>query len=650
MLGNKRNKPDSEKKKHGIIILDAIKNYKNKKIEEYTKRNESFNYKDFLKNQYDIHNDSQREYLMNAITTDHITEFENHYKKYQFVLDIETRKELQNLYNQKKINKESIPDIIKKNFLPQDLPSIKTLLTKVLVSINELDPEEKELSKLIINSFSQNHIYFIDSFNYLIPTRYSEKNSYKYNKLLFDIAFYFLPYKGIFSTINIINEEIISEKLKMFKELDKFIQNINSITNDDEFINKCDYLFNCLEIIMTVPENKRNKMLFHNIINMCLPFSLEIAKNLLNKIRKNSDILVNDIPLLKFDIEKLNENSYITLKDSKKSFKVKANGINWYLDEYLMYYFSTDEFILCFSYNSCLDKNYIMDNTIYPCYKNLFKLMIKSNIIKEAMMQDEEAKQFDYPFQNDEIFEECCETIHYLPIPAFSVYGLTDKNSYNIYINPIISTLDFQNILTSFDNKLKTQSHEFKHATRIYYHLFNNKIKICTPKPYNKIINDDNLKKLKEKIDIVKDAFKVKNNKPYPKLNNLDYGDIFELNLFGITCSQFYLSSCILCLKENTWTNIEKNNKFFEDYIKSIKSDYIKIIKNNQNFPFISSIMNYFSIISGNIYYNELSLKSLCKTKESNENEQDDKNTYENICSIIEKTSHYYFKNYIDLI
>ena len=114
MLGNKRNKPDSEKKKslskekpeksntNGIIILDAIKNYKNKKIEEYTKRNESFNYKDFLKNQYDIHNDSQREYLMNAITTDHITEFENHYKKYQFVLDIETRKELQNLYNQKK--------------------------------------------------------------------------------------------------------------------------------------------------------------------------------------------------------------------------------------------------------------------------------------------------------------------------------------------------------------------------------------------------------------------------------------------------------------------------------------------------------------------------------------------------------------------
>ena len=44
----------------------------------------------------------------------------------------------------------------------------------------------------------------------------------------------------------------------MFKELDKFIQNINSITNDDEFINKCDYLFtNCLEIIMTVPEKKK---------------------------------------------------------------------------------------------------------------------------------------------------------------------------------------------------------------------------------------------------------------------------------------------------------------------------------------------------------------------------------------------------------
>ena len=137
------------------------------------------------------------------------------------------------------------------------MPSIKTLLTKVLVSINELDPEEKELSKLIINSFS-----LIDSFDYLIPTRYSEKNSYKYNKLLFDIAFYFLPYKGIFSTINIINEEIISEKLKMFKELDKFIQNINSITNDDEFINKCDYLFNCLEIIMTVPGKKEIKCSF----------------------------------------------------------------------------------------------------------------------------------------------------------------------------------------------------------------------------------------------------------------------------------------------------------------------------------------------------------------------------------------------------
>ena len=48
----------------------------------------------------------------------------------------------------------------------------------------------------------------------------------------------------------------------MFKELDKFIQNINSITNDDEFINKCDYLFNCLEIIMTVPGKKEIKCSF----------------------------------------------------------------------------------------------------------------------------------------------------------------------------------------------------------------------------------------------------------------------------------------------------------------------------------------------------------------------------------------------------
>ena len=90
---------------------------------------------------------------------------------------------------------------------------------------------------------------------------------------------------------------------------------------------------------------------------------------------------------------------------------------------------------------------------------------------------------------------------------------------------------------------------------------------------------------MKEKIDIVKDAFKVKNNKPYPKLNNLDYGDIFELNLFGITCSQFYLSSCILCLKENTSYCITCKNEFSLSEDETTKICY-EVEKTDERFNF----------------------------------------------------------------
>ena len=79
--------------------------------------------------------------------------------------------------------------------------------------------------------------------------------------------------------------------------------------------------------------------------------------------------------------------------------------------------------MVCFVFKTSLNKNYIKLKEIDNKFKNLFKNVIQSKTIKESMLKDYEAKQLDYPFDDDEILDECEESIFYVPFPVPGFYG-----------------------------------------------------------------------------------------------------------------------------------------------------------------------------------------------------------------------------------
>ena len=373
-----------------------------------------------------------------------------------------------------------------------------------------------------------------------------------------------------------------------------------------------------------------------NVLNMCLPFELNFAKE---KVQEMKDfniegILINEKRLETINIEGFNEDSLITLKKKKKEITVKAKEINWYIGKNLIDFFSSDNYMLCFRYKTCLLKNYIKNDSIYDKFINLLNKMIQSEIIKNAMIKDSQAAIFEYPFSNEDIRAECQNAIKYVPFPTSAVYGFTDKYSFNIYIYSNISTNSLQNIFSEYDNILRTHCHEYKHLTGIYYHLFNKIITIHTPKTNSKLTSQEIIQKKKK--DII-EAYNFRQTN-YNEIKELDYGDIFEQFWVSNKYSKFFLANSYFCLKESTWEmNIEE---FDSNFIKNIKTINIRIVKNEKSIPFITSVLNLFKIKVNKIFLNEMTKKNASK---DNKNDENDSDVYENSYINKEIISHYNF-------
>ena len=564
----------------------------------------------FVQEKYDIHNDSQKLY-MEYLIENNKKEFIAHYSKYQFVLNLETRKEIQNKI---KDDKELIEILmIKNNIIPDDCISLRNILMNILKNISNVQPHKETIDIDLKKIFIDNHVYFTLPFDYLIPTKYSDNHEYKYNKLMLDVIHFLFPYEQILEAQNFnpVQKDSIYEKISLFRAIPLFL-NKSILLNDNEFINRCDYIFNLFDIFFQVDPEQRNYLLLKQIITVCIPFDINNAKDQLKKLKDEQYFLpgldINGSSLELFDPENLKEDSNITLKNKAgtKQITVKAKEINWYLGSDLLYYFNTNEFMICFTYETLLNKNYIKMNPINPTFTELFKKMIKSEVIKDAIIKDSEASQFEYLFSNDNIINECIESIYYVPFPVTGLYGFTDKNSFKTYIYSNLKVNSITSTLTEYDNIFKTKIHEFKHISRIYYHLFNNHISLSTPKTNKKrrdlISNNSDFMKTKEKQ--IKEAFEYKGI-TYKELDEMDYGDIFEMFFVGNKSSSFLLANSFFFLKEKSWDL--KPKKFMDKYIESIKEKTITIKRYDGN-HFINSVLNYFNFKSDK-YYNQSTTK-----------------------------------------
>lgn len=98
---------------------------------------------------------------------------------------------------------------------------------------------------------------------------------------------------------------------------------------------------------------------------------------------------------------------------------------------------------------------------------------------------------------------------------------------------------------------------------------------------------------------------KVNYNIRYKELDEMDYGDIFEIFFVGDKSSSFFLANSFFFLKEKSWDLAPKI--FMKNYKDFIKKETITIQRYEDN-HFINSVLNYFSFKS-DTYYNESTTK-----------------------------------------
>ena len=162
---------------------------------------------------------------------------------------------------------------------------------------------------------------------------------------------------------------------------------------------------------------------------------------------------------------------------------------------------------------------------------------MKSETMKQAMNIDKEAKQFEYPFDNDSILNEVEKNFYMVPLPATNYFGISDRVDYSIYLNSIINTSSYDKIFIDIDSITKSKCHEIKHIYRIYMNIYNPEIGLKTPEiKYKKLetneLTKDSYNLFKKKEEIISEIYSSKRVRN-TEIDELDYGDVLEFAING---------------------------------------------------------------------------------------------------------------------
>ena len=609
---------DIKIKDENKIQVESIKNYLIKKNEEWNKESftESFDIKSFISS-YETHNLAQETYMKKLLNKEDKTDFIEHYSLYQFVLTVKQRIIMQDLF---KNNKDIMSnEQIKYNILNENIITIKDIFIKILDSLLSLDYDslDKNLNSLK-DCFRKNGVFINFVFKYNIPTKFGHKD-YKYNKLINDLEILFLGEEEINNKeYDDIKIEEIKKRLKFFHLLKQFISKISLFNSDDDIIDTCEYLFVCFKITFEKDQNI-DELLLNQIIKTCMPYEEIIAKQKIEELKVCSlvNIIINGYKIIDFKIEQLKSDLLVEIESENKKIKVRVDEINWNINDFQLY-FRSDYFMLCFRYKALEKINYIyLNENIHKNYIIYFNKVINSEILKDYMNKDNESDQLVYPFSKEEIIKEIEDNIHLVPLPSYHFSSITDKASFNIYINSIIKTGNLKKVITDYDYFTKTKIHEYKHIYRIYMNLYKKGININTPiilktqshKHLLKSKYSEEYKQAMIKMDVIK---KINISKDESK--EFDYDDLLEYIINVEKINKLFIYNCIFCLKEKTWEKEEYNN-FLKSYFSSINKDKFNFTK-KKNANLINSIIDFFKFPTDLIYVNTFENKSCFPLKE----------------------------------
>ena len=621
------------------IIIEPLFDFVNKKKEEWNKNrnDENFQAEEFAKS-IPIIPDFNYEFLKKMLNED-LDKFIQYYEYLQFTLTASERQEFQD-----KIEGKCDLPIIKNNFIPKSIKDIKEVFVKLCNSIIKINCLIKDFPETLKKTFLDNSVYSENNFNFPFPVRYGNREL-NINKLIFEVVDFFYPETPMNVKMKKKDIELNLDKLMVFKEFRPIFEKIELYDNDDELIKVLNYLFNSIFVYFDSDTKKRDYNLFISIILCCLPFDIKEAKKFFFNLRERvyeGKVFIDDKDLKEYDIENIKPESKVKL--GEKIIDVSLKDINCYLEPlYFLQCLKGDEFTICFRFPKLAEMNYLYINkNIRKSYQDLSRLIMKSQIMKQAMNIDNEAKTFKYPFDNDLIFNEVEQNTFLVPLPAHNYFGISDRAFFAVYINCFINNSStFENLFMDIDSVTKSKCHEYKHIYRIYMSRYNPNIVLKTPKISYDTLGTNQLTKnkinfFKKKEEIISEIYKSKCVQNY-QVDKLDYGDILEMAICGKKQNVFFLYNSLFCLTENAW----KMNK--EDFmIKYFETCFKKsfIFRKNKENKFINEVIKYFKIKTGSNLANSVGSNKSSAKGESNDS-IDTKNYIQNSYRYIPKSSHF---------
>ena len=305
---------------------------KNKKLIEVTPISEFFNKKiEYWKNEKindlkDLENfcesikifDESNYKLLDELVNKNDQLFSKYYTTYQFTLNLKQRLLIQN-----KMKDLSIyPQMIRNNIINKSLTSIRQLYLDLCDKIININIKDKAFIETLLNDIMKLGIFIENKIEFKFPVRFGNIEI-KFNKLIIE-TLYFIFQTKMDDIKTLDNDEItkIGCKVFQFRHLKTFFEK-SSKYDDKELIDVCDYIINCYYILFEVDEEQRDYEKLKKIINCCLPFELEVAKEKIKEFEElgtcGFGISINGQQSSEFNV--LNLSSELDIKFTSKKKK-----------------------------------------------------------------------------------------------------------------------------------------------------------------------------------------------------------------------------------------------------------------------------------------------------------------------------------------
>ena len=347
------------------------------------------------------------------------------------------------------------------------------------------------------------------------------------------------PEKSYFSNTKKNDKNAFCIKVSIIEIFNKNIKELITTKDDNKVLERINFIIDCFLFF-----KKNNQWLLEKYSN-CLHIN--------NNDPKNQE----------------NPNNY-ALKNLDYVFK--------YLDYNLF-----DNNAKYFLFPELLEKNIIQkDNELFTSFKKLLKHIYNSKIIKDIYYLTPEFKEFIYPFDDEDIFEELFEMTTFLPFPNEVLFGCTIKELPEILITANLKELsnyNFSRFASQVAQILNTCIHEqLKHYMKVL--IFYNSFRFGISKRIN-----SNLLEIDEERKLINSILYKINN--IHNLVPLDGGEKAEIFLYGNILGDIYFSQSLELFKLSNWN--KSIPEHIDNFIKCQEKKFSKKIQlaeieNNKDF------------------------------------------------------------------